>query len=186
MKRSLPIPVIACLLLGAGVAAAQERWRGDDDRSRWRERYDWRDDDRRGPPDRSRDGRGMEHGYGSGMDRGTGRGMGGARFALVDQNNDGVVSTDEAAAHFETVFAEVDANDDDELSREEFLGFRRGGDAMRSRRDERFGVMDADKDGKVSHAEFLEAHRAMFATADADKDGKVTPWEFRSQRWRWR
>jgi Ca2+-binding EF-hand superfamily protein len=111
---------------------------------------------------------------------------------MIDQNNDGVISADEAAAFFESVFAEIDADHDDVLTKEEFLSARPGqgrgpgSDFARTRREERFAAMDTDKDGKVSHAEFLEAHRQIFAAADADKDGKVTPWEFRSQRWRWR
>jgi uncharacterized low-complexity protein len=33
------------------------------------------------------------------------------------------------------------------------------------------GMMDANKDGKVSKGEFMKAHEAMFAAKDANKDG---------------
>jgi Ca2+-binding EF-hand superfamily protein len=54
---------------------------------------------------------------------------------------------------------------------------------MQERKKARFVEMDADKNGKVSQAEFIAVGKARFQAADTDKDGKVTPWEFRAQRW---
>ncbi|MCB1427632.1 MAG: hypothetical protein KDJ66_00720, partial [Nitratireductor sp.] len=60
----------------------------------------------------------------------------------------------------------------------------RNEERMKQRQEEkraRFAPMDADKDGKVSKAEFMAAGKSRYEDADTDKDGEVTPWEFRSQ-----
>jgi Ca2+-binding EF-hand superfamily protein len=122
-----------------------------------------------------------------------GRGFMG-RMAAIDNNNDGVISDDEAAAQVESVFAAMDADDDGELTEEEYMavrmgpGFGQGRNAerqkvMQERKKARFDEMDADKSGKVSKPEFIAGGKARFEAADTDKDGKVTPWEFRAQHW---
>jgi EF hand len=132
-------------------------------------------------------------GNGAGQHMMMGRGFMG-RMAAIDNNNDGVISDDEAAAQVESVYAEMDADDDGELTEEEYMavrmgpGFGQGRNAtrqnvMQERKKARFGEMDADKNGKVSKAEFIAGGKARFEAADADKDGKVTPWEFRAQHW---
>jgi Ca2+-binding EF-hand superfamily protein len=122
-----------------------------------------------------------------------GQGMMG-RMVAIDTNNDGVIGDDEAAAQVESVFAAMDGDDDGELTEEEYMSVRMGPGfgqglneerqkAMQERKKVRFGEMDADKNGKVSQAEFIAGGKTRFQTADTDKDGKVTPWEFRAQRW---
>lgn len=114
------------------------------------------------------------------------------RMRQIDANSDGVISDDEAAAQVESVFATMDADDDGNLTEDEYMAVRMGGGpgfnterqaAMQARKKERFAAMDPDKDGKVTQAEFITAAKQRFSAADADKDGKVTPWEFRAQRW---
>ena len=142
------------------------------------------------------EGQGMGQEMGDGMDRGMGMGQGGGmmlkRFGAIDENNDGIISADEAAAQVEAVFAAMDADDDGELTMDEYMAVRMGpGEgknpdrmkAMQERKKARFAEMDADKSGKLSKAEFIEGGKARFAAADTDKDGKVTPWEFRAQHW---
>ena len=111
------------------------------------------------------------------------------RFAVVDANDDGRISDDEAAAQRELVFFAMDADEDGELTEEEFMSVQMGPGAgkdsqRKSVRQEakraRFAPMDADKSGKVSKSEFMAEGKARFTSADADKDGVVTPWEFRS------
>lgn len=146
------------------------------------------DDDRRGYEDSY--GYHMGHGWGRGMDRGMGRGMM-MRFRTIDQNADGVIGDDEAAANAEAVFTVMDADADAEITEAEFMavrmGYGRGRNkarqaAMQKRKKERFPLMDADKNGTVSKVEFLTAAQKRFAAADTDQNGRVTPWEFRATR----
>jgi hypothetical protein len=127
--------------------------------------------------------------------RGPGFGMMMGRMTAIDSNNDNIISDDEAASQVESVFLVMDADEDSELTEEEYMavdigpGFAgmRNADRqkmMQQRKKARFVEMDADKNGKVSKAEFIAAGKARFDAADTDKDGKVTPWEFRAQRWR--
>ena len=111
------------------------------------------------------------------------------RFMVVDANDDGRISDDEAAGQRELVFFAMDADDDGELTEEEFMAVRMGPgqgrneERMKARQEAkraRFAPMDTDKSGKVSKAEFMAEGKARFLQADADKDGNVTPWEFRS------
>ena len=146
----------------------------------WGPRYGW--DDRRGG-DWNRPGR-----YGRGPD-GDGPGFM-FRFRSIDEDGDGLISDDEAAANVESVYYAIDADDDGFLTLDEFMAVRMGpqrgyNPARRQAREaakrDRFEVMDGDGDGKVSKAGFLEAGRKRFVSADTDGDGRVTPWEFRSQ-----
>lgn len=116
------------------------------------------------------------------------------RMGAIDTNDDGVISDDEAADQVESVYAAMDADDDGEVTEEEFMSVRMGPrfgrhearqKMMQERKKARFVEMDSDKSGKVSKAEFIAAGKARFEAADTDKDGKVTPWEFRAQRRGW-
>jgi hypothetical protein len=127
-----------------------------------------------------------------GMGWGCGMGQGGhMRFAAIDQNGDGSIGDDEAAANAEAVFVVMDADDSGDLTEEEFvethMGWAQGWhhgrrEAMEGRKRERFTAMDTDGDKLVSQVEFLAAAKEHFAGADTDKDGKVGAWEFRSHR----
>jgi len=120
------------------------------------------------------------------------RGPGRGRFMMIDVNDDGVISAEEAASAADEVFTAMDSDDDGSLTKEEYMAVRMGPQhgfnpdrqaAMQARKEARFGEMDSDSDGKVTKAEFLDAAKAHHASADADKDGKVTPWEHRRQNW---
>lgn len=139
-------------------------------------------------------GRGMGYGpggwmMGGGMMRGVpGRG----RFNMIDANEDGVVSAEEAASAADDVFSAMDADDDGMLTKDEYMAVRMGPgngwnparrEARQKAKSERFGTMDKDKDGKVSKAEFMEGAKAHHEAADANGDGKVTPWEMRRRNW---
>lgn len=164
----------ACLLVFAAAAPAQ----AEDDDCGWsmwgggggHGRHMWDDDD---------------------MPRGMmmGRGMMGP-MAMLDANGDGLIGADEAAAHAEFAFAAMDDNGDGAIAEDEMsrgpMGRSRNEErrkAMEERHKAHFAVMDGDKDGKVTQAEFFAGAKARYEASDADKDGKVTPWEFRAQRW---
>jgi Ca2+-binding EF-hand superfamily protein len=131
----------------------------------------------------------MGHGGGPGMGMGP---CGGARTALIDTNQDGFISADESAAWHESVFAAFDADDDEVVTREEYLAGRMGpgygagphAAQMAQRKEARFKEMDKDGDGKLTLDEFLAYAAARYKAADKDGDGKVTVWEFRAAR-RW-
>lgn len=131
----------------------------------------------------------MQPGYGPGMMMGQpGRG----RYTMIDANDDGVVSTEEAASAADEVFTAMDADDDGVLTLDEYLSVRMGPQlgynpdrqaAQQQQKQERFAALDADTDGAVTKEEFLAAAETHHRGADADGDGTVTPWEHRRQNW---
>lgn len=133
-------------------------------------------------------------GYGFGPGYGMGRMMmpGRGRFTMIDADQDGSISAEEAASAADEVFTAMDADDDGLLTEEEYMAVRMGPQygfnaarqqAMQEAKAARFGEMDGDSDGSVSKEEFLAAAQAHYAASDADGDGKVTPWEHRSRNW---
>ncbi|WP_349359593.1 EF-hand domain-containing protein [Stappia sp.] len=138
-------------------------------------------------------GWGQGQGQGRGMGAGMGmRGDGGAmqRFAILDANDDGRISDDEAAAQREAVFYAMDADGDGSLTQEEYMDVRMGPgqgrnpERMQARQEAkaaRFAPMDANGDGSVSKAEWMAAGEERYRASDTNSDGVVTPWEFRAQ-----
>lgn len=135
----------------------------------------------------------MGFGYGQGYGRGMmpmqpGRG----RFTIVDANEDGVISAEEAASAADEVFTAMDADDDGTLTKDEYLAVRMGPQygfnperqaARQQAKEDRFSTMDDDSDGSVTKEEFVAAAKAFYDAADTDGDGKVTPWEHRRRNW---
>jgi hypothetical protein len=114
------------------------------------------------------------------------------RFAMIDANEDGVVSAEEAASAADEVFAAMDSDDDGMLTKEEYMSVRMGpqrgwNQARQQQRQQakeaRFDDMDTDGDGSITKAEFLTLAERHHMSADADGDGKVTPWEHRRRNW---
>jgi hypothetical protein len=146
---------------------------------------------------------GPDQGWGQGSGMGWGRGSGGmmgggmnapgrGRFTMIDENEDGVISAEEAASAVDQVFTAMDADDDASLTMDEYLAVRMGSGegwnperqaARQAAKQARYSQMDVDKNGTVSKAEFIDGGKAHFDAADGDNDGKVTPWEFRRQAW---
>ncbi|MHA7970378.1 EF-hand domain-containing protein [Rhizobium sp. CAU 1783] len=138
----------------------------------------------------------QSYGFGAGPGWGRGgmmmNGPGRGRFPIIDADENGVISAEEAASAAEEVFAAMDSDDNAELTKDEYMAVRMGPQegwnktrqaAREKEKGDRFGVMDTDKNDSVSQAEFIANAKARFEAADGDKDGKVTPWEWRSQQW---
>jgi EF hand len=151
-----------------------------------------------GPGDGNGPAMGWYQGYGPGQGGGMMQGWrdpnapGRGRFAMLDANDDGQISPEEAASQADMVFTSMDADDDSLITLDEFMAVRMGPQtgsnpdrqaAMQARKVARFEPMDSDKDGSVSKAEFIAASKTHFDGADLDKDGTVTPWEIRFTNW---
>ena len=114
------------------------------------------------------------------------------RFASVDENDDGIVSAEEAASHADLVFTAMDADDDGVLTLDEYLTVRLGPQPgsnpareaqMLARKQARFDPMDADGDGQVSKQEFMTAAEAEHASARELGGGQATPFGYRGRFW---
>lgn len=125
--------------------------------------------------------------------QGGGQGMA-DRFAALDSDGDGRLSAAEAAEWREAVFGAMDADDDERLTREEYMAVQmgRGSDPeqrgpryeeKQAEKDAAFTEMDAEGKGFVTREQFLEAAAQNFADADVDGDGFVTMPEFIAARW---
>ncbi len=110
-----------------------------------------------------------------------------------DQNGDGVVTKDEFAATRALEFARIDANKDGILSHDEYVGdfktrlearLAASKDSAADKEEERvrqmrqanvrFGVLDTDKSGGITKAEFDYSGWRMFIHHDTNNDGVVS------------
>jgi hypothetical protein len=110
-----------------------------------------------------------------------------------DLNGDGVVTKEEFKAGREKQFAKIDANHDGVLSHDEYVGefktrltakLAASTDTPEKKEEERqrqerqaevrFGVLDSDKSGGITPAEFEYSGWRMFVTHDTNKDGAVS------------
>ena len=110
-----------------------------------------------------------------------------------DQNADGVVSKDEFAATRALQFAKTDADRNGSLSQAEYVGEfkarlektlaasdrtpdKKEEERVRQMRqaDVRFGVLDSDKSGAITRAEFDYSGWRMFMHHDSNSDGTVS------------
>lgn len=107
------------------------------------------------------------------------------RFDRMDADKDGVVTRTEAEAAAGEAFDRLDTNKDGVLDEAELKAHsekmtarmaKRGGDGETKggKGAGRFERADADKDGKVTRAEFLAKAAPWFKRADTNGDGKVT------------
>jgi hypothetical protein len=110
---------------------------------------------------------------------------------LIDTNNDGVISEDEAASLADGAFKHMDQDQSGTLTEAEFTAGPRGhrgwfswnsaeSAAVLKVRKDKFAALDTDKNASLSKVEFFAEAKSQLAAADTDKDGKVSPWEFRA------
>ncbi|HEX7858413.1 MAG TPA: hypothetical protein VF503_32420 [Sphingobium sp.] len=91
------------------------------------------------------------------------------RFKATDANHDGTVSEDEYISEYQArLEKQLAASTDTEEQKTE--------ERQRQMRQAhvRFGVLDKDKDGKMTQAEYDASGARAFAEQDDDKDGIVT------------
>lgn len=111
--------------------------------------------------------------------------------AEQDLDRDAKVSKDEYATGRDREFARMDANHDGGLSHDEYVGDfktrleaklptlpveKREEEKMRELRqvEVRFGVLDTDKNGKITPAEYAYSGWRMFVHHDTNRDGFVS------------
>ncbi|RJF86176.1 EF-hand domain-containing protein [Sphingomonas cavernae] len=120
------------------------------------------------------------------------------RFARLDTNGDGQITQAERDAQHkaraDARFKALDADGNGQVSRAEYDAAHEKRQAQRAERGEKTGergegrrwhrggrgtggMMDANKDGTVTKAEFQSRALAMFDRADANKDSQVTQQE---------
>ncbi|MBI1187926.1 MAG: hypothetical protein GC206_11465 [Alphaproteobacteria bacterium] len=105
----------------------------------------------------------------------------------ADANGDGAVTRAEALALREAMFDRVDANGDGYLTEAEQAAMREGragrrGGAGAERMEAARAEMDADGDGRLSQAEFMNGPMPLFDRADANSDGVLSAAELRAAR----
>jgi Ca2+-binding EF-hand superfamily protein len=89
-------------------------------------------------------------------------------LARVDTDKDGKISKAEFDTESTALFKRLDKNSDGKIASDEVPARHWGG------KGPRFGMMDTDKDGKVTKAEFTAAEDKMFSKLDANGDGVIT------------
>jgi hypothetical protein len=98
-----------------------------------------------------------------------------------DTNHDGFVDHAEWTAAQEARFKQLDTNGDGKLTKDEmFVGNGAPAtDRQMQRQAGYFRLLDTDKDGFVSKAEFMAQAERNFARCDLDKDGRINTAECR-------
>jgi len=89
-------------------------------------------------------------------------------LARVDTDKDGKISKAEFDTESVALFKRLDKNSDGKIAADEVPARHWG-------KGPQFGMMDTDKDGKVTKAEFTAAEDQMFQKLDANGDGVITP-----------
>jgi Ca2+-binding EF-hand superfamily protein len=105
-----------------------------------------------------------------------------AQMQSPDANGDGVISKAEQAGASEARFKRMDMNGDGVIDAGELARIK----AFIGQRSPQMATMmdrlDANGDGKITHAEFMASSEARFARMDANHDGKLDKGEVDAAR----
>lgn len=100
----------------------------------------------------------------------------------ADTNGDGAVSRQEFTAFRATQFTRIDRNGDGFITDDDIPRFVQNRLPPEMSGDNLRATFDANKDGKVSQAEFVSGPALMFDRADANSDNTVTRAELEAVR----
>lgn len=96
------------------------------------------------------------------------------RFAKLDTNGDGAVTTAEFEAHILQRWTEADANKDSKVTADEMKA------RFEAHKQERLKERDTNGNGVLERSEVAKMPDALFTKLDADKSGTLTPAEMKA------
>lgn len=107
-------------------------------------------------------------------------------MAMLDSNNDHMVTNDEYSVFYEDAFSKLDKNGDGSLDEKEWIGKRNDSTAMfgtggynrEIRKMAMMKAIDSDGDHKVSKEEFLAFHQSVFNKMDKSSDQQLSAQEW--------
>jgi Ca2+-binding EF-hand superfamily protein len=106
------------------------------------------------------------------------------KFAKMDTNADGKITSSEHAAGGRTMFQSMDTNKDGSVTAAEMDAAHAAHagktEGMKRSSADKIKKMDTNGDGKLSASEHETGSRDMFAKSDANKDGSVTADEMKA------
>ena len=119
------------------------------------------------------------------------------KFAKMDTNGDGKISSSEHSSGARTMFQSMDTNKDGSVTAAEMdtahAGMKGGDmksgdtkrsdmkhDGMKMSSADKIKKMDSNGDGRLSASEYEAGSRDMFAKSDANKDGSITAEEMKA------
>ena len=92
----------------------------------------------------------------------------------ADTNRDGVITREEFHAARERLFAKLDRNSDGYIDTSDRSGRLIGRRKVQERLASLVTQLDADGDGRVSRAEFVDGPMPLFDRADTDHNGQLS------------
>lgn len=103
-------------------------------------------------------------------------------FEHADANGDGLISLEEFKASRAQQFGRMDRNGDGVVAKSDFGRILQMRPQIGERLDAMITAADANRDGRVTRAEFLAAPTPMFGRADVNRDGVVDKAELAQAR----
>jgi hypothetical protein len=108
-----------------------------------------------------------------------------ARFASIDGNHDGVISSGEHEDYVRKMFDLIDTNHNDRISAAELDAAEaqgkvvgHPGNAALMNSAQKIRHFDGNGDGEISDYELSNGARQLFGVMDANRNGQLSPQEF--------